>query len=109
MLHQPKLRKLINGLILKTNQLAIALGAMTIAKQRPLSLLINPYTAIMIAVMVAPAMSLPAQAHGKGIYASEAEALTQAEKIGCTEAHQNKGRWMPCANERELHQQMRRQ
>jgi hypothetical protein len=54
-------------------------------------------------------MSLPAQAHGKGIYASEAEALTQAEKIGCTEAHQNKGRWMPCANERELHQQMRRQ
>ena len=54
-------------------------------------------------------MSSPAQAHGKGIYASEAEARTQAEKIGCTEAHQNKGRWMPCANERELHQQMRRQ
>ena len=72
---------------------------MTIAKQQRFSLLINPYTA----------MSLPAQAHGKGIYASEAEALTQAEKIGCTEAHQNKGRWMPCANERELHQQMRRQ
>jgi hypothetical protein len=50
-----------------------------------------------------------AHAHRKGIYASEAEALTQAEKIGCTDVHQNNGRWMPCANERELHQQMRRQ
>ena len=109
MLHQPKLRTLINGLILQTNQLAIALGAMTIAKQRRFSLLINPYTAIMVAVMVAQAMSSPAQAHRKGIYASEAEAMTQAEKIGCTGVHQNNGRWMPCANERQLHQQMRRQ
>ena len=108
-LHQPKLRTLINGLILKSNQLAIALGAMTIAKQRRFSRFINAYTAIIVALMVAPAMPSPAQAHGKGIYASEAEALTQAEKIGCTEVHQNNGRWMPCADERQLHQQMRRQ
>ena len=40
----------------------------------------------MVALMIAPAMpsEQPAQAHGKGIYASEAEALTQTEKIGCT-------------------------
>ncbi|MDB4346407.1 DUF3721 domain-containing protein [bacterium] len=109
MLHQPKLRTLINGLILKSNQLAIALGTMTIAKQRRFSRLINPYTAIMVALMVAPVMPSPAQAHRKGIYASEAEALTQAEKIGCTDVHQNNGRWMACADERDLHQQMRRQ
>ena len=67
---------------------------MTIATQRWIHLLAN---------------TLTAHAHRKGIYASEAEALTQAEKIGCTDVHQNNGRWMPCADERELHQQMRRQ
>ena len=63
-------------------------------------------TAITFVVAVS---SSPALAHRKGIYASEAEALTQAGKIGCTDVHQNNGRWMPCADERELHQQMRRQ
>lgn len=67
---------------------------MTIATQRWIHLLSNTMTA---------------HAHRKGIYASEAEALTQAEKIGCTDVHQNNGRWMPCADERDLHQQMRRQ
>jgi hypothetical protein len=84
----------------------LLLSAMTIATQRWIHLLANTMTVITIAV----AMSFTsAHAHRKGIYASEAEALTQAEKIGCTDVHQNNGRWMPCANERELHQQMRRQ
>ena len=82
---------------------------MTIARKRRLSRLINPFTAITVALMVAPAMPSPAKAHRKGIYASEAEAFRQADKIGCTEVHENNGRWMPCANVRELHQQMRRQ
>ena len=77
-----------------------------IPNQRDLTRAMNLITAISVAVAFSPS---PAQAHGKGIYASEAEALTQAEKIGCTEAHKNNGRWMPCADERELHQQMRRQ
>lgn len=55
---------------------------MTIATQRWIQLLANTMTA---------------HAHRKGIYASEAEALTQAEKIGCTDVHQNNGRWMACA------------
>jgi hypothetical protein len=79
---------------------------MTIATQRWIHLLANTMTAIMFAMT---ASSTPAHAHRKGIYASEAEALTQAEKIGCTDIHQNNERWMPCADERELHQQMRRQ
>ena len=79
---------------------------MTIATQKWIHLLANSMTAITFVVAVS---FTPAHAHRKGIYASEAEALTQAEKIGCTEVHQNNGRWMPCADERELHQQMRRQ
>lgn len=79
---------------------------MTIATQRWIHLLAKMMTALTFVVTVS---SAPAHAHRKGIYASEAEALTQAEKIGCTDVHQNNGRWMPCADERDLHQQMRRQ
>ena len=59
---------------------------------------------------VAPAvLPMGAQAHSTGIYKSEAEAKQRAEQIGCTSIHQNKDHWMPCANERELHQQLRKQ
>ena len=51
----------------------------------------------------------PGHAHNRGLYATEAEAKQRAEQIGCTSIHQNKDRWMPCANERELHQQLRKQ
>ena len=79
---------------------------MNITNQRDITVVMNLITAISVAITLSAS---PANAHRKGIYASEAEALTQAEKIGCTEVHQNNGRWMPCADERELHQQMRRQ
>ena len=82
---------------------------MPIARERRIRRLINAITAVTIVLIVTPAMPLPAQAHRKGIYASEAEAFRQADKIGCTEVHENNGRWMPCADERQLHQQMRRQ
>ena len=51
----------------------------------------------------------PALAHGKGLYSTEAEAQARAVEIGCKTVHQNNGRWMPCADERELHQQLRKQ
>ena len=51
----------------------------------------------------------PALAHSKGLYATEAEARERAEQIGCEAIHENNGRWMPCADERELHQQLRQQ
>ena len=54
-------------------------------------------------------MSNPALAHSKGLYATEAEARQRAEEIGCNTVHENNGRWMPCADERELHQQLRKQ
>ena len=85
------------------------LGVMPIARERRFRRFINAFSAVTIVLIVTPATPLPVQAHRKGIYASEAEAFRQADKIGCTEVHENNGRWMPCANERELHQQMRRQ
>ena len=51
----------------------------------------------------------PAHAHRKGIYESRSEALERASEIGCSTVHQNNGRWMPCSDERELHQQLRQQ
>ena len=51
----------------------------------------------------------PALAHGKGLYSTEAEAQARADDIGCTSVHQNNGKWMPCEDERKLHQQLRKQ
>ena len=53
--------------------------------------------------------STPGLTHGKGLYTTEAEAQQRAEQLGCSSTHQNNNRWMPCANERELHQQLRKQ
>ena len=53
--------------------------------------------------------SLPAWSHGKGIYDTQAEAQRRAQDIGCSTTHQNNGKWMPCADERELHRQLRKQ
>ena len=47
--------------------------------------------------------------HSKGLYATEAEARQRAAEIGCSSVHKNNGRWMPCTDERELHQQLRKQ
>ena len=47
--------------------------------------------------------------HSKGIYQSKAEAEQRASEIGCETVHQNNGKWMPCADERELHRQLRKQ
>lgn len=43
------------------------------------------------------------------MYASKAEAQKRAQEIGCSTSHQNNDRWMPCADERELHKQLRKQ
>ena len=35
-------------------------------------------------------------------------AHARAEEIGCSTVHQNNGKWMPCADEQELHRQLRK-
>ena len=94
-MHQPKLKTLIHGLEPSNQPVSNRLWAPCQSRGND--------------DFAASATPLPVQAHRKGIYASEAEAFRQADKIGCTEVHENNGRWMPCADERELHQQMRRQ
>ena len=66
-------------------------------------------SALTCSVLSLLANQTPAMAHGKGLYATEAEARQRATEIGCSSIHENNGRWMPCTDERELHQQLRKQ
>ena len=69
----------------------------------------QPLSALSFGVLALLVNQLPGMAHGKGLYATEAEAQQRAAAIGCNSVHENNGRWMPCTNERELHQQLRKQ
>ena len=70
---------------------------------------ISPLSALSFGVLALLVNSTPGMAHSKGLYATEAEARQRATEIGCSNVHENNGRWMPCADERELHQQLRKQ
>ena len=70
---------------------------------------IQPLTALVVCVLSFLVNQTPGLAHGKGLYATEAEAQQRAAEIGCTTVHENNGRWMPCTDERELHRQLRKQ
>ncbi|MDC2984845.1 gibberellin regulated protein [bacterium] len=70
---------------------------------------IQPLSALSFGVLALLVNQRPGLAHGKGLYATEAEALQRAAEIGCNSVHENNGRWMPCIDERELHQQLRKQ
>ena len=62
-----------------------------------------------VVVLALAAYPLAGLGHGKGLYSTEAEAQARADDIGCMTVHQNNGKWMPCADERGLHQQLRKQ
>ncbi len=70
---------------------------------------IQPLSALGFGVLALSMNQTPGMAHGKGLYATETEAQQRAAEIGCSSVHENNGRWMPCADERELHQQLRKQ
>ena len=70
---------------------------------------IQPLKALSFGVLALLANPTPGMTHSKGLYASEAEARQRADEIGCSSVHKNNGRWMPCTDERELHQQLRKQ
>ena len=60
-------------------------------------------------LFIAPLLTIsPAQAHRKGMYESRSESEKRAEEIGCSTVHQNNSRWMPCADEQELHRQLQK-
>ena len=70
---------------------------------------IQPLTALGFGVLALLVNQTPGMAHGKGLYSTEAEARQRAAEIGCSSVHENNGRWMPCTDERGLHQQLRKQ
>ena len=66
--------------------------------------------AVYFAVVIVLSAYHPASfSHSKGIYETKAEAEQRASEIGCTSVHENKGHWMPCKDEQELHRQLRKQ
>ena len=70
---------------------------------------IQPISALSFGVLALLVNQTPGMTHGKGLYSTEAEAQQRATEIGCATVHENNGRWMPCTDERELHQQLRKQ
>ena len=70
---------------------------------------ISLLSALRVGVLALLVNPTPGKTHSKGLYATEAEALQRAAEIGCNSVHENNGRWMPCIDERELHQQLRKQ
>jgi hypothetical protein len=69
----------------------------------------QPLWALSFGVLALLVNPTPGMAHGKGLYGTEAEARQRAAEIGCSSVHENNGRWMPCSDERELHQHLRKQ
>ena len=70
---------------------------------------INHLSALGFGILAMLVNQTPGMAHGKGMYTTEIEAQQRAAEIGCSSVHENNDRWMPCADERELHQQLRKQ
>ena len=70
---------------------------------------IQPLSALSFSVLTLLVNTTPGMTHGKGLYGTETEAQQRAAEIGCSSVHENNDRWMPCTDERELHQQLRKQ
>ena len=47
-------------------------------------------------------------AHMRGTFYSEQEAENRSLELGCVGIHKNKGKWLPCKNEKELHMYLRK-
>jgi len=47
-------------------------------------------------------------AHIRGTFSSQEEAFKQSTKLGCEGLHKNKDKWLPCKDEKELHEYLRK-
>ena len=43
------------------------------------------------------------QAHLKGTFSTKEDAAKKSLELGCLGFHKNKGKWLPCKDEKELH------
>lgn len=63
-----------------------------------------PWLLLGLASWLAPA----GQAHMRGLYATKAEAEKRAAELGCKGTFAMGSHWMPCANERKLHEALQK-
>ncbi len=61
-----------------------------------LSVMLTPFA-------IGSLFAVTAHAHMRGMYASQAEAQQRAAELKCKGTFTMGGMWMPCANERALH------
>jgi hypothetical protein len=59
--------------------------------------------AALLALLLSPWWGTPGSAHMRGMYATRAEAERRAAELNCKGTFPMGTRWMPCANERQLH------
>lgn len=52
--------------------------------------------------------NLSSNAHMKGTFSTEIDAEKESLKLGCEGIHKNKGKWLPCKNEKQLHKYLRK-
>ncbi len=59
-------------------------------------------------VVLAPGMMTASLAHMRGMYATKAEAEKRAAELKCQGTFPMGKQWMPCANERKLHEALQK-
>ena len=64
---------------------------------------------IVAPVAVVALMARPTPAHMKGMFDTKVEAEARAAQLKCKGAFKMADEWMPCANERALHDALQRQ
>ena len=54
-----------------------------------------------------PTFNISSLAHIKGTFSTEKDAGKKSLELGCHGTHKNKGKLLPCENEKELHRYLR--
>jgi len=62
---------------------------------------------VMAFALALAALPLSSHAHSKGLYDTQQQAQQRASELGCSGTHQNRGKWMPCRDEADLHRHLR--
>jgi hypothetical protein len=78
------------------------MARVTPSPQRPCSYLARRALQLLLAGF-APWLAWPCEAHMRGMYASKAAAENRAAELKCKGTFAMGTLWMPCANERQLH------
>lgn len=65
-------------------------------------------TLMLLVLFLVPLDGMPGYAHMRGMYATRAEAEKRAVELNCKGVFAMGDLWMPCGNERALHEALQR-